>query len=72
MLILNARSENASLSDACHEAVDLCNRLGVGVDMTFEGAVIAARPGSHPYNLIQTHERASARGSAAEGGHEER
>jgi hypothetical protein len=61
MLILAARCEApTSLSEACHEAVDLCNRLQVGIDMTFDGDVIEVRPGNHPFNLVQIHQRKTA------------
>ena len=61
MLIFAARSEQATLSEACHEAVDFCNRHSAGVDLTVDGAVIEVRPGAHPYNLVQAHLRAAAR-----------
>ncbi|MBO9375503.1 hypothetical protein GG804_01860 [Sphingomonas histidinilytica] len=56
MIIFTAHAgPSTNLSDACHEATDLCNRLGVGIDLTFEGRVIAVRAGNHLYNLIQAH-----------------
>jgi hypothetical protein len=61
MLIFAARSERASLSEACHEAVDFCNRLSAGIDLTVDGAIIEVRPGAHPYNLVQAHLRGAAR-----------
>ncbi len=61
VLILAARNDaTTTLSDACHEAVELCNRLQVGIDMAFGGGVIEVRPGNHPYNLVQAFQRAAA------------
>ncbi len=58
MLILNARVEgDTDLKTLCYETADLCNRLGVGIDVSFKEQVIEARPASHPYNLVQTFER---------------
>ncbi len=60
MLILNARVEgDTDLKTLCYEAADLCNRLGLGIDVSFEEQIVEARPATHPYNLIQTFERAA-------------
>jgi hypothetical protein len=57
MIVLSAREEVADLEGVCFQVVDLCNRLGVGIDLDFKGSLIAARPGAHPYNLVQTYKR---------------
>jgi hypothetical protein len=57
MIVLSAREDVADLESTCFNAVDLCNRLGVGIDLDFKGHLIEARPGAHPYNLAQTYKR---------------
>ena len=57
MIVLCAREDVDNLESACFNAVDLCNRLGVGLDLDFKGHLIAARPGAHPYNLAQAYKR---------------
>jgi len=68
MIIVTARAEGVNtIPEACHEAVDLCNRLGIGLELTINDHMIDVYPGDHPYNLERAYERAvreAAAGSA--------
>lgn len=46
--------------DVCREAVDHCNILRVGIDLSFRGDIIEARPGSDPAQLADIFERRAA------------
>ena len=67
MIILSARVEGTrSLTDTCFEAVELCNRIGVGIDLLIGDHRVEVRPGMHPYNLERAWWRA-ARASEHDG-----
>ncbi len=54
MIILTARADGVNtIAETCHEAADLCNRLGIALDLTIGDHAINVYPGDHPYNLEQ-------------------
>lgn len=67
MLIFNARYEREpalkrdnTIEEICAEAVALCNRMRIGVDLDVGDQVLQIRAGNNPYNLVQAYERAKA------------
>ncbi len=54
MIIIQAyATDDNSLNDTCHQAINLANQLDVIIELTYRNQVISARPNAHPYNLIQ-------------------
>ncbi|GBH30692.1 hypothetical protein MBESOW_P1947 [Sphingobium xenophagum] len=47
-------------ADVCREAVEHCNALRVGIDVSFRDNIIEARPGSDPAQLADIFERRAA------------
>lgn len=57
MIILSAHGEGPVVIDnVCDEAAKLCNRLGIGLDLTIGE--------HHPYNLKRAYERAERAAAA--------
>ncbi|MFZ2980419.1 MAG: hypothetical protein WA085_05265 [Sphingobium sp.] len=48
------------LADVCREAVNHCNILRVGIDLSFRDDIIEARPGNDPAQLANIFERRAA------------
>lgn len=48
------------VADVCREAVDHCNFLRVGIDLSFRDDIIEARPGNDPAQLADIFERRAA------------
>ena len=48
------------LAEVCREAVDHCNILRVGIDVTVRDDIIEARPGSDPAQLADVFDRRAA------------
>ena len=49
------------LADVCREAVEHCNILRAGIDLSFRRDIIEARPGSDPAQLADIFERRAAK-----------
>lgn len=60
MIILAARADAINtIAETCHEAVDLCNRLSIGLELTIGDHTIDVYAGDHPYNIERAYERAA-------------
>ncbi|KXU30191.1 MULTISPECIES: hypothetical protein [Sphingobium] len=67
MIILSAHVEGpVVIENVCDEAAKLCNRLGIGLDLTIGEHKLSVRAGNHPYNLKRAYERAERAAAARE------